>query len=170
MEVSIKTTLKDFFPTLSKAMRLNDTYNISQDGKVTNSKTKRILKTHLVRGYETLRLGKGKKYYIHRLVASVFLPSPTEEGCVVDHIDRNKLNNNASNLRWCSQSVNCKNRSIELKARNSNMQGEHHIKRIMALRQINPTFAVVYNTTDFKYYSSHKTMEEAIEKRNSLFI
>ncbi len=151
-------------------MKINDRYEISIDGVVINTKTKRILKTHLAgAGYETLRLGKGKHHYIHHLVAKAYLPSPTEEECVIDHIDRNKLNNHASNLRWVSRSVNGTNRGIEMKARTSNKQGEHHIKRIMTSRQINPSYALVYNTKDFKHYSLHKTLEEAIEKRISLY-
>lgn len=150
-------------------MKINDRYEISIDGKVQNTKTKRILKTFLAGGgYEHLRLGAGKMYGIHRLVAQAYLPSPTAEDCVVDHIDRNKLNNHASNLRWVSKQVNAANRCIEVKARPTNKHGEHHIKRVMGRRQINPTFIVVFHTQDFKHYSSHKTLEEAIEKRNSL--
>ena len=150
-------------------MKINDTYDISIDGKVQNIKTKRILKTFLSGcGYETLRLGVGKHHYIHHLVAHAFLPSPTDEGCVIDHIDRNKLNNNASNLRWVSKQINSINRTKEAKARPTNKHGEHHIKVVMADRQKNPTYCVVYNTSEFKHYSSHQTLEEAIKKRNSL--
>ena len=150
-------------------MQINDTYEISIDGKVQNIKTNRILKTHLSgAGYKSLRLGAGKHHYIHRLVATRYLPAPTSEGCVVDHIDKNKLNNHASNLRWVSKSVNSRNRSFETKARSSNTQGEHHIKRVMTKRQITPTYAVVYHCSEFKHYSIHPTMEQAIEKRNSL--
>ena len=149
-------------------MRINDTYEITIDGEVLNNKTKRVLKTHLSgAGYKTLRLGVGKHHYIHRLVANAYLPAPTEEDCVIDHIDRNKENNHASNLRWVSRSVNARNRGIEMKARKGAV-GEHHIKTILSKRQVNPTFAVVYNCSDFKHYSIHKTLAEAIEKRNSL--
>ena len=60
------------------------------------------------------------------------------------------------------------NRNIENKTRASNKQGNHHIKTIMTFRQKTPTYAVVYNCKNLKHYSIHKTIEEAIKKRNSL--
>lgn len=49
--------------------------------------------------------GKPKNMYIHRLVAECFLPNPLglKE---VNHIDGNKLNNDVSNLEWCTGSEN----------------------------------------------------------------
>lgn len=52
---------------------------------------------------------EGKKMqYIHRLVAEHFLKG---SGKCVDHIDRNRLNNEVSNLRWASYSLNGHNGS-----------------------------------------------------------
>lgn len=42
---------------------------------------------------------------IHRLVASVFVPNP-ENKPEVNHIDGNRLNNQASNLEWVSRQEN----------------------------------------------------------------
>ena len=52
-----------------------------------------------------------RNYYIHRLVAIAFVrnPAPTELKHV-DHIDQNKLNNAASNLRWVTPALNNLNR------------------------------------------------------------
>jgi hypothetical protein len=44
---------------------------------------------------------KQKKVNIHRLVAETFIHNPNNNDSV-DHIDRNKMNNHVSNLRWCS--------------------------------------------------------------------
>jgi hypothetical protein len=149
-------------------MKINDTYDITIEGNVVNTKTGRILKTFLDGGgYKTLRLGVGKKKHkIHRLVAHAFLPAPTSDDCEVDHIDRDKLNNHPSNLRWVSHLVNMENRNLELKPRASNKQGNHHIKTIMTNRQKNPTYIVVFDTRTFKHYSSHKTIDEAIKNRD----
>ena len=150
-------------------MLINETYDISIEGKVTNLKTGRVLKTFLAgKGYECLRLGVGKKYYIHSLVAKAFLPQPTSENCVIDHIDRNKLNNHASNLRWVSYSENSTNRTIEIKPRKNNKSEHHHIKKVISKRQKNPSYIVVFSGKRLKHYSCHSTIEEAIKKRDTI--
>jgi hypothetical protein len=45
------------------------------------------------------RLGR-YNYFVHRLVAEAFIPK-REGDKIVDHLDTNVENNNASNLRWC---------------------------------------------------------------------
>lgn len=52
--------------------------------------------------------GKRKTEYIHRIVASVFIPNPLHLR-EVDHIDGNSLNNEVSNLRWCTTKENASN-------------------------------------------------------------
>jgi len=54
------------------------------------------------KGYIHLRIG-GKHYLAHRLIMESFV-GPSEQE--VDHIDRNKSNNNFENLRYCSHSEN----------------------------------------------------------------
>ena len=49
--------------------------------------------------------GKTKKVFIHRLVASAFVPNPKNLP-IVNHIDENPQNNNANNLEWCDQKYN----------------------------------------------------------------
>lgn len=48
--------------------------------------------------------------FLHRAVAELFVPNPDPEHKTnVDHIDGNKLNNCAWNLRWCTQKDNLNN-------------------------------------------------------------
>ena len=55
-------------------------------------------------GYKRVRLsrnGKTHREFVHRLVAAAFIDKP--DGCdVVNHIDCNVTNNQASNLEWCT--------------------------------------------------------------------
>ena len=46
-----------------------------------------------------------ERYFIHRLVAHYFVVGEFE-GATVNHIDGNKLNNNADNLEWVTQKEN----------------------------------------------------------------
>jgi len=55
-----------------------------------------------------MRFNVGKKRYLcHRAVYEAF-HGPIEEGCVIDHIDGNRLNNNLENLQAITQSENTK--------------------------------------------------------------
>ena len=59
-------------------------------------------------GYIYVSMGRGHKICIHRLMGETFLENPYNRRNI-DHIDRNKLNNNIKNLRWFSQQDNMLN-------------------------------------------------------------
>lgn len=65
---------------------------------------------------------KSRPYAVHRLVAELWVSNPDGKR-YVDHIDRNKLNNAACNLRFVSQREN--NLNTERSDRNAEEYGFH---------------------------------------------
>lgn len=52
-------------------------------------------------GYLYITIGK-KNYYIHRLVAKAFIKNDDEEKTIIHHLDRDRSNNEVSNLIYVS--------------------------------------------------------------------
>ena len=69
-----------------------------------------------------------KQVNIHRLVAEAFIPNP-ENKPYVDHINTDKLDNRACNLRWVTQKENLNNLLTKDKM-NSRKQSEETKKKI----------------------------------------
>jgi len=66
-------------------------------------------------GYKHVSLCKDgihKTYTLHRLLCIQFLEN-TNNYPVIDHINRNKLDNNLTNLRWTTYSINNENRTCK---------------------------------------------------------
>lgn len=86
-------------------------YEVSDTGKVRNSKTNRILKQRLnTYGYDRVCLYNSdgvSDRLVHRLVAEYFCDGAASE-LDVNHKDGCKTNNNAENLEWCTRSHNVK--------------------------------------------------------------
>lgn len=69
----------------------------------------KIIKPYSIKGYLNISLsnnGVVKKYYIHHLVAKMFIPNYTKR-LEINHKDENKTNNKVENLEWISHINNC---------------------------------------------------------------
>lgn len=80
-------------------------YLIYDDGRVYSFISNRFLTVaKTARGYYQVTVF-GKNHYMHRLLATYFIPNPDNKP-YVNHIDGNKSNNSISNLEWCTANEN----------------------------------------------------------------
>ena len=108
-------------------------YLISSFGRVKSIINNKILTPCIVRAnglvVGLMRNGKVEKRQVSRLVAAAFIPNPENKPCI-DHIDGDRTNNHADNLRWVTYLENnnnpiTKKRLSENNAKN--MQGKEGV-------------------------------------------
>jgi hypothetical protein len=88
-------------------------YLIYENGTIKRISTGNyILGNYDSAGYRVVKLfnrdNQRKPKYVHNILMDCFQPT-TEKEMLVDHIDRNKRNNNLSNLRWTTATENSRN-------------------------------------------------------------
>ena len=121
-----------------------------------NSK-KRESDGRIVKQVYLYKNGKKKTFLLHRLLGFAFIYNDDPINKIqIDHIDRNPLNNDLSNLRWVTLEEQSRNRKIH----NNNKLGLRHIYK----RKNRNLFIV--EIPRLNYNKSFKTKEEALLQRN----
>ena len=141
-------------------------YIIFKTGKIFSKKRNRFLKPWIkirkIYGRKDYQIGlrknkKRKNFLLARLLGIHFIYNDDPINKIqIDHIDRNSLNNDLSNLRWVTHEEQQKNKGLQ----KNNKLGLRHI------------FKTIYNNYRVKikrlnYQKDFKTLEEAILQRNS---
>ena len=79
-------------------------YYITKDGKVIGRNGNYLKPYTCSKGYIKMKVA-GVSRLVHRLVAETFIANPNNLP-QVNHIDKDKANNNISNLEWCTETYN----------------------------------------------------------------
>ena len=124
-----------------KSIEGYEEYLISNLGRVKSLKNgKEHIKTLSIdtKGYLIVALyknSKRKNFSIHRLIGLYFIPNPNNYS-VIDHINRNPLDNRIDNLRWTTQSINMINRSDQVNRdlRNIQKRNDNDKYRVQIIR------------------------------------
>lgn len=141
-------------------------YSVPRNGTTCNYKIKKpFIKKE---GYVSIVLNnKGKKhFYIHRLVAQVFIPNPKNRPCV-NHKNGIKTDNCVENLEWCTYSENHKHAyKINLMKKGEKHHGSKLTKK--QVLEIRKKYKLYKNTQKIlanKYGVSGSTISEIINRK-----
>ena len=111
-------------------------YLINEQGEILNTRTNKLIKGDVNNiGYHRITLynnGYKQRFFVHRLVATLFLPNP-DNLPKVNHIDGNKDNNDVNNLEWCTRTYN------------------EHAARRTGIKEYKP-FEVIFENGAYKIY------------------
>lgn len=100
---------KDFEKLRYKKLKGFKRYLVFENGEVVDNVDNKVIKKNLDLTYFKVTLlndnGRNISFFLHKIIASLYCENP-ENKKQVNHIDGNKLNNNFTNLEWCTQSEN----------------------------------------------------------------
>lgn len=141
-----------------------DAYEVSNQGNV--RRADKILKgnvqTNPNDGYKSVRLclckeGIKSVHIVARLIAKAFIPNP-DNLPEVDHIDKNSLNNNVTNLRWVTKQEQNLNRDMPL-----GKSGHRYIRK-----HRNKWWVQIWRHKQHVFRKGFYTLKEAEEARDDM--
>lgn len=100
---------------MCRKVKFNKDYIVTTNGDLYRerngniTKRKPMLQSCGYHQYMLCNKNKKKTVYIHRLMVETFKTEEMFPNCRIDHIDRDRTNNNIDNLRVCSASQNARN-------------------------------------------------------------
>ena len=85
----------------------NNRYQVSNYGRIKsfafNKKEGQVLKCFVINGFKQVQIATKKsnrKFYVHKLVAQIWISKPSDKHIYVTHLDGILKNNHVSNLEW----------------------------------------------------------------------
>lgn len=139
-------------------------YYISNKGRVI-SKNGLMKPAESKNGYLYICLCKNgiqKTFSLHRLIAKYFIFNNNENNNIIDHIDRNRKNNNLENLRWVNYKENALNSKSVI-----NRKCSKWIDKCVKNNNVYEYWRVQYYDNNIKKRKRFKTEEEANEFINN---
>lgn len=156
---------------------VKDRYYINSKGELFTDFGEKQMKNAIKNGYVKNCLihkdGSQKSYFRHRLVMICFNFIENYKNFQVNHIDGNKLNNNLSNLEWCT---NQENRIHAVKiGLAAHLVGENNPYSKLLEKQVIDIIQDLLNHTPYsqimkKYNISKSTISAIKNKRNWTYL
>lgn len=162
--------ISDFVP-----IKNFETYAINKKGEVLDLRSKKIMKLYPNingGGYLQVALINENGYAsqrVHRLVAEAFIPL-IEGKNQVDHIDRNRLNNNVDNLRWVDIYEQYENKGVQ--ERSKTQRKYIILENVKTKKNPNPSWRITIRNSKCNYkkrfeYATH-TIDDVVKIRNEV--
>lgn len=115
-------------------------YKIDEQGNIYGMKKQKFISQRIINsGYKIVDLYKCNVRYqmlVHRIVAQTFIEN-LNDFPIVNHKDKNKLNNDVNNLEWCTYKYNLEYSDCIKNANKSRMKKVKQIKNEIVINIYN---------------------------------